>query len=221
MQVEQLAPTDRKHAPGAPGELTLQGDGKAPLAVSISIHDNFESIKSDWETFEKTAISSPFQSFFWLNNWYENIGKPAGEEPVIIALRDAQQQLMMLLALSRVQTPVGNMLVDMGQPVCDYHAPLYAPRFIDCLDAEAMNELWTFVLNALPDTDLVSLTKQPSTLGKTPNPMAWVCIKAYFTPNSYQMSLAGYDDWHDLLATKRSGKARSRMNGKRNKLAKL
>ncbi|MEM1199647.1 MAG: GNAT family N-acetyltransferase [Pseudomonadota bacterium] len=221
MQVEELAQTNRNYAPGDPGELLLPRKGQAALCLNVTIHSEFEDLRSDWETFEKTALSTPFQSYSWLSAWYDKIGKPAGEEPVIVALRDGQQQLMMLMALSRVHTPVGNMLVDMGQPVCDYHAPLYAHRFLEVLDAEAMNDVWDFILQSLPDTDLVSLTKQPEALGKTPNPMAWVCTKPYFTPNSYQMSLAGYDDWHDLLSTKRSGKARSRMNGKRNKLAKL
>lgn len=221
MQVDQLASTDRKHDVDTPKELVLPRNGQTPLTLAVTVHGDFSDLKSDWEIFEKTAVSTPFQSYSWLYNWYENIGKPAGEEPAIVALRDDQQQLMMLLALSRVQTPVGNMLVDMGQPVCDYHAPLYALRFIEHIDAEMMHEVWAFILNALPDTDLVSLAKQPETLGKIHNPMAWICKKAYFTPNSYQMSMAGYEDWHDLLATKRSGKARSRMNGKRNKLAKL
>ena len=216
-----MALTDRQLDVGAPEELVLQRKGQAPLTLSVTVHTEFASLKSDWETFEKTAVSTPFQSFAWLHNWYENIGKPSGEEPVIIALRDDRQQLMLLMALSRVQTPVGNMLVDMGQPVCDYHAPLYAPRFIEHIDADAMHQVWAFILQSLPDTDLVSLAKQPESLGKTQNPMAWICTKPYFTPNSYQMSLTGYEDWHDLLATKRSGKARSRMNGKRNKLAKL
>ncbi len=189
--------------------------------MTISVHSDFESIKSDWITFEKTAISTPFQSYSWLNTWWEEIGKPAGEEPVIVALRDDQQQLMMLFPLSRVHTPVGEMVVDMGQPVCDYHAPLYAPRFVTRIDPEAIHQIWVAVLNTLPQTDIVSLAKQPEALGKTKNPMAWVCTKDYYTPNSYQMSLTGYDDWHDLLSTKRSGKARSRINGKRNKLAKL
>lgn len=221
MQVEKITPINRDVAPGAPEQLTLQRHNQAPLTLTITVHHDLESIRSDWEVFEKTALSTPFQSFAWLSNWYQHIGKPAGEEPVIVALRDDQGQLMMLLALSRVHTPVGHMLVDMGQPICDYHAPLYAPRFIEHLDADTMHEVWRFVMDALPDADLVSLAKQPEALGKTPNPMAWICTKPYFTPNAYQMSLTGYDDWHDLLATKRSGKARSRMNGKRNKLAKL
>ena len=221
MQVEELTPTNRSYAPGEREELLLPRQGQEAIVLRASVHSTFEELRSDWETFEKTALSTPFQSYTWLSTWYDKVGKPAGEEPVIMVLRDGQQQLMMLMPLSRVHTPVGNMLVDMGQPVCDYHAPLYAPRFLEVLDAGTMGQVWDFILEALPDADLVSLAKQPVAIGKTPNPMAWVCTKPYFTPNSYQMSLTGYDDWHDLLSTKRSGKARSRMNGKRNKLAKL
>ena len=122
-----MAQTNKKLEPSTPREFTLSQHGQAPLRLTISIHSDFESIKSDWITFEKTAISTPFQ-------------------------------------------------------------------------------IWAAVLNTLPQTDIVSLTKQPEALGKTKNPMAWVCPKDYYTPNSYQMSLTGYDDWHDLLSTKRSGK---------------
>lgn len=191
------------------------------MALVISIHSDFESLKDDWETFEKTAVSTPFQSYSWLRTWYETIGKDSGEEPVIVALRDQQQQLMMLFPLARMVTPVGHMVIDMGNPICDYHAPLYAPRFVNRIDAEGIHQIWAFILENLPEADIVSLTKQPEFLGKTRNPMAWVCTKDYYTPNAYQMSLTGYDDWNDLITTKRSGKARSRINGKRNKLAKL
>ncbi|MEM8687428.1 MAG: hypothetical protein AAGF81_08870, partial [Pseudomonadota bacterium] len=127
MQVEELASTNRSYAPGDPGELLLPRKGQAALVLRVTTHSNFEEIRSDWETFEKTALSTPFQSYSWLSTWHEKIGKPAEEEPVIVTLRDGREQLMMLMALSRIHTPVGSMLVDMGQPVCDYHAPLYAP----------------------------------------------------------------------------------------------
>ncbi|MEM7426546.1 MAG: GNAT family N-acetyltransferase, partial [Pseudomonadota bacterium] len=111
---------------------------------------------------------------------------------------------------------------DMGQPVCDYHAPLMSQSFLSTAGADSMAEIWDRVLAALEGTaDTVVLIKQPDRIGITPNPMASLCTAPYFTPTAFQTDLRPYDDFQAFAQAKRSSKARSRLRGKRNKLNRM
>ena len=130
-------------------------------------------------------------------------------------------ELLLLLPLSLAQSPLGAIAQDMGDPVCDYHAPLCSERFLQIADETFMQDLWCQIVESIPDTDIIVLTKQPDLIVTHNNPMSMICRSEYFTPTAYQVNLEEFEAWPEFFAAKRGRKARSTLNGKRNKLQKL
>ncbi|MEM7429962.1 MAG: hypothetical protein AAF441_28170, partial [Pseudomonadota bacterium] len=177
-------------SPATQAESALS-EGPEPASLRVEVHSSFATIASDWMDLETHALATPFQSFHWLSAWHDKIGRQRGLEPAIILLRDQLGRPVFLLPLVVDRSgPIGRVAWDMGQPVCDYHAPLMSQSFLSTAGADSMAEIWDRVLAALEGTaDTVVLIKQPDRIGFTPNPMASLCTAPYFTPTAFQTDL--------------------------------
>ncbi len=190
--------------------------------LKVEIHTSFAAIAADWLELEKHAHSTPFQSHGWLSVWHDTIGRTQDLEPLILGLRDGRGDLVFLLPLVIHRTAAfGNIAWDMGEPVCDYHAPLMAESFIQAATPDNMRELWDRVLASLDGVDAVVLVKQPDIIGFSANPMMAICNAPYFTPTAYQTDLRPFGSFDEFARTKRSSKTRRKLKRKRDKLDRL
>lgn len=125
-----------------------------------------------------TMAGYAFQSEPWLACYAETIGRAAGEEPLLLILReDGIARLLVPLSFARrgsIRT-----IAFLGGRVTDYNAPLCDPAFASGLDGPATERLWQILRVALPPHDVLDVTKMPATLdprdgvaGPVPNPLA-------------------------------------------------
>lgn len=193
----------------------------SPAPIDVSVHEDLAAIEHDWRAFEASADCTVFQTFAWLSTWQRNVGARNDVRPAIVIGRDAHGAVLFILPLATRPLRAARELVFLGSELCDYNAPLLAPRFTAAVPADRFAALWRRIRAALARYphlryDLVRLEKMPATVGLQPNPMLGLGVTlnpsgAYATP------LAG--TWDTFYAAKRSSATRSRDRGKRKKLA--
>lgn len=108
------------------------------------------------------TTSLPFQRRAWLSAWYATLGRSAGRQPLLLALRDKHSgaDLALLPLVQRRQS--GLRLVEFADAdVTDYNAPLLAPHWHQgAAPAVAAQQLWLATREALRGHDLLLLDKQ-------------------------------------------------------------
>ena len=125
-----------------------------------------------------TMAGYAFQSEAWLACYQDTLGQAAGEEPLLLTVKEGGSVRMLVpLAFSRrggLRT-----VTFMGGRVTDYNAPLADPDFARNLSRTGAERLWQALRAALPLHDLFDLARMPATLdppegldGAVPNPLA-------------------------------------------------
>ncbi|MGF7162031.1 CelD/BcsL family acetyltransferase involved in cellulose biosynthesis [Rhodoligotrophos appendicifer] len=185
--------------------------------LTLEAHESLASAERDWRKFESAAAGHPFQRYAWLETWQARIGADEGVRPFIVMVRDASGVLRMLLPLAIDRHLGMNRLVPMGDPVCDYHAPLADESFAEILTPEATATLWRAII-ALSGADYGLLTRIPPLLGKVANPFAALRLHR-FSADAHGTRLG--PDWEAFYAARRSTKTRRRFREKEKALSKL
>jgi CelD/BcsL family acetyltransferase involved in cellulose biosynthesis len=114
-------------------------------------------------------------------------------------------------------------LVWLGSELCDFNAPLLAPRFSQSVSPESVKPLWASIGKAIQSDpslryDLINLEKMPARIGGQPNPMLNVGVT--LNPSgAYETPLSG--SWDSFYESARSSATRRRDRTKRNRLAAL
>jgi CelD/BcsL family acetyltransferase involved in cellulose biosynthesis len=189
--------------------------------VAISISDTLSAVETEWRTFEESADCTAFQTFDWLSTWQRCVGVRQGVTPAIIAGRDKGGELLFILPLSVGPAPFARELTFFGTDLCDYNAPLLAPRFVGQIKPAQFSETWRNIAAQLQRDprwrhDLVRLEKMPEMVGGQLNPMLSVGVTPH-PSGAYATPLTG--TWDAFYAAKRSASTRRRDRTKRNRLA--
>lgn len=193
-----------------------------PPPIEFTIYENLSNVEGDWRAFEQQADCTVFQTFDWLSTWQRHIGARGGVRPAIIVGR-AGGEVLLILPLATQKIAFARELVWLGSDLCDYNAPLLAPRFSSSLGTRQFHEVWQHIVATLRSRprlsyDLVRLEKMPGDVGSQPNPMLTLGVTAN-PSGAYRTPLTA--PWEAFYTAKRSSATRRRDRTKRRRLAEL
>ncbi|HBM89769.1 MAG TPA: hypothetical protein DD437_14585, partial [Rhodobiaceae bacterium] len=78
--------------------------GEGRPSVLLSVHNEFSSVEAVWRRFEKVADGFAFQTFDFLETWFEHIGSKADIELQIVVAWGSKAKPLMILPLGIEQT---------------------------------------------------------------------------------------------------------------------
>lgn len=140
--------------------------------IRVAATQSLESAATVWRAFERRAISTPFQTYVWLENWQSQFGAAQGTTPHIVLGHDQSDSLCMIMPLAVRRRRGVRTLSWLGEGLAALHAPIIRPETIPNLDSTALDQLWRAILESAGEVDLVHLSNQPERIGRYLNPLA-------------------------------------------------
>lgn len=143
--------------------------GTASWELTVSIHSE---LPAEWPS----AGAAPdgvfftiFQSREFIKAWMQSFGKKPRWTPHFVKVLDAGGAPLMLLPLCIEMHRGVRILSFLDQGHADYVGPVLFGAPV--LTAEAMTDLWSRILDALPAVDIIRLEKIPPLIDAIPNPL--------------------------------------------------
>jgi len=132
---------------------------------TIEIFNSFEPrLKLLWEEIEKDADLTPFQSYTWLLNWFETVGKPLHKITLCIICIYDEDKLEVILPMGIRKSGVIRKLEWLGGIHSDYMSPIVLNGAGSIYNNFEYH--WKKVLTKLGPFDVLHLLKQlPKTAG--------------------------------------------------------
>ncbi len=206
----------------APDSLVVKREDSSNTAdrvsALLSVHTDFSSVEAIWRQFEKTADCFAFQTFDFLESWFEHIGSRDDVELQIVVAWTVDAVPIMILPLGIETSRFSRKLTWLGSDVNDYNAPLLASNFSERVPPGEFQSLWNKIVSSLPDHDLVELLYQPAMIERQPNP--FMELSSQLNASGAHMTELG-EDFETYYAGKRNAKARSHLRNRRKKLEEI
>jgi CelD/BcsL family acetyltransferase involved in cellulose biosynthesis len=187
-------------------------------SVLLSVHTEFSSVEAIWRQFEKTADSFAFQTFDFLETWYQHIGSLADIDLQIVVAWGTSAKPLMILPLGVETSGSLRKLIWLGNDVNDYNAPLLAPNFTDHVAPGEFAALWSDIQSVLPAHDIVEMMRQPAMVEGQANP--FLELDTQLNASGAHMTVLG-DDFDAYYDTKRNAKAKRHFRSRRKKLEEM
>ena len=189
--------------------------------LSFAIYDDLADVECEWRRFEQVADCTAFQTFDWLVTWQRHVGQRRGVKPVIVICSFAGGETAFILPLAITKENGTRRLSWLGQPQCDYNAPLLAPYFLQRVSPDRFLAAWQEVRAQMQRDpkfrhDWIGLEKMPQTVGDQANPFSLLPVTAH--PSGAHLTQLG-DDWEKFYYAKRSSATRRRDRAKRRHMA--
>jgi len=191
------------------------------VSVSLTVCSDITTIADEWREFQREADCTVFQTIEWMETWQRHIGAGKDVRPAIVLGRDREQKLLFIFPLATQPSGFVRELVWLGSELCDFNAPLLAPRFPQSIQPASFAPLWTSITQAVQGDprlryDLINLEKMPATIGNQQNPMLGIGVT--LNPSgAYEVAISG--SWDTFYSAARSSSTRRRDRTKRNRLA--
>ena len=201
---------------GALGDLAAGPDP----AIDLSVTSDLAALEAEWRAFAPEAAATAFQAFDWLAKWQRHIGSEKGTLPAIVVGRDRLGGLLLILPLAIERTGPVRRLTWLASELCDYNAPLLAPKLLNDLSGDRFKALWRDVIALLRAEsrfrfDIVDLQKMPETIRGLPNPFLSLAVSVH--PSGAYVATLG-PDWDAFYAARRSSATRKRERRQLNQL---
>ena len=178
-------------------------------AIRISSTQSLESASTLWRAFERRAISTPFQTYIWLNNWQSHIGTSHGITPHIVFGHDQSDGLCLIMPFAVSRRRGVLTLTWLGDGLAALHAPILKPEVISHLKSSALEQLWHAILETAGKIDLVHLSNQPARIGGHANPLVSLASGSF---RSAGCTLPLPDRWSEF-AESQEGKPLNEQSG--------
>ena len=188
---------------------------EARPSVLLSVHNEFSSMEAVWRRFEQVADGFAFQTFDFLETWYEHIGSKAGFDLQIVVAWGSKAKPLMILPLGIENCGPLKKLGWLGGDLNDYNGPLLAPNFLEHVAPGEFSKLWEDIQAVLPAYDIAELMRQPAMIDGQPNPFLELGTKLNAS-GAHMTSMGGdFDAYYD---EKRTAKAKRHFRSRRKKL---
>lgn len=132
--------------------------------VQISVHTDPGSLKAEWLALEAHA-SDPFCGYAWCNAWYETMPRNQGQRPYIIAGRNAQGKLVLLLPLVLEKQMSIKVLSRPARDLAGDYGGILDPELRTNLGEQGLQQIWKSITKKLRGIHLLILngvTQRPS-----------------------------------------------------------
>lgn len=184
-------------------------------SLSISVHQDIDAIEATWRAFEKTAVSTLYQTFIWCRAWLDTVAPSLRARPAVVIGRDEAGQIAFLLPFQIRSRKGVKVLEWLTAPHAGYGLGVFDADFLPRASLW-FGHYWPWVMNAVGPVDAICLTEMPKTLHGCENPLAG--LAGFRAPNrSYAMRLA--PDFDSLYRTNRSGEDRRTARKKEKSMA--
>ena len=138
--------------------------------VRVTIVDDLPSLSAIWQAWEPHTVGTVFQTFELFAAWATHIAPAHTGMWFVVVVYDQRMAMPRFLLPLYQHTCNGVTIiepVDLG--VCDFNSPVLAKDFAP--SRAEMTAIWSAVLDALPTSDLIQVSKLPSHIAGNPNPM--------------------------------------------------
>lgn len=205
MRAQVLAPPVSRST-----DVTLASD----LAdYELAICDTFQNCAGIWRELERDVHIPVFQTYAWMECWYNAIGKARGVTPAIVTVRDRTSGRPVLLLPFGTDTVLGlKTLVWMAQAEADYHAPLTTPHFSARCTPHLMRQIIAKVVQEISGLHAINLIKTATKFEGTANPVALLPHDLH--PSAAHAIALSHKDFDALYASRR-GKSTRRKDKQR------
>ncbi len=166
--------------------------------LRLELLDSLEKGRAIWRSFERRASPSPFQTYSWINNWFQHVGARSNVKPVIVFGYDEDDKLRLVMPLGVRHSTAGKRLIWLGDEFSGYNCPLIDPVLLRMLDNKDVSKIWQNVINAIDDLDLVHLIRQPKRCGTHNNPFL---LNASVSKKTNDRTISLTDSWDEFVET--------------------
>ena len=136
--------------------------------MKITIFSKFnKKIEFEWQSLEKKASATPFQSFLWIKNWYDNVGKPIFNIKLQIVLIKEPDGRSIILPLGIRKVNFVKLLEALGGINSDYFFPLFDPSIK--LNKDNFHKLWKNIEYKIDKFDILFISNQLKSINKKIN----------------------------------------------------
>jgi CelD/BcsL family acetyltransferase involved in cellulose biosynthesis len=180
------------------------------MNLSIKTFHKLDDASATWKKFQDQGSLYVFQSFEWLNNWYQHIGMARGDKPFLVAVFDDAGEPICFLPFSVVSEARMSALTWLGDPLNDYGAPIVVG------EVTGFPEIWAEVTKHLPPVDIVRLPRIPERVGDFANPFCALRCRRYHNSAHY-VRLTG--NWAEFYEKHAGAKTRSTDRRKHRRLS--
>ncbi len=188
----------------------------------IRCYNNLDGISAAWLNFEKQAVFYYFQSFLWISQWYNNIGRNNKVSVLIVAVYEDNCLAALFPFCIERQFKIFRALTWMGGILADYNAPVFLKRLSDDTRKAIVVKVLTY-LTTTKHADFILSKNAPEFLDDgSINP--FLSTKGILSPASHSDHLSApyimLSDWENCY-TKIKKKIRDDSARQRRRLEKL
>ena len=138
------------------------------MGVSYKIFKKFDEVRILWQTLEREGDLVPFQSFYWMNCWYNTIGNKEKNLQLRIIYIEFNCENKILIPLGITKHLLIKKLSYIGNYQSDYMLPIISKNF--SVKKNTFSKVWNKVINDIGYVDLISFNQQTHFINRTPNP---------------------------------------------------
>lgn len=198
-----------------PQEIRLVPPGFAPDRLMLAATSDIAALRSAWRGFETHAAGHVFQSWAFVSNWHNSIGRPRGLEPFIVTASSRDGALRLLLPLAIRSGRAGRWLEWLGGEHADYKGPLVDRAWLDAADPGTVRQVLEEALRLAPGVDAAALEDMPAALGGRAHPFrAFAHAIAPVSAHSVRLE----PDFDAFLRARRGAGSRKKLRQKRRRL---
>jgi len=183
-------------------------------ALSLTVAPSLDALAADWQALQERAPVSPYQTFDLAESWVRHAPEAAGFEVRIGVLRDAGDEVVMILPFGlvrRLGTTVG---VYLGGSHFNVNMPLVDPSLR--LGPDAVIRIFDAYCR-MTGADLLHLGNQPVEWRNAEHP--FLCMPHYGAPDDNRFINVAHGDYETYFANQLTRKMRSQLRRKAMKFA--
>lgn len=169
--------------------------------IRFELFEDLEAVRDEWQTLEKTAACTPFQTYAWAHCWRTHVECAAEVRPLILVGRDDKDTVQIILPLAlRKHGPV-TILEWLAGDHASYTGGLFRASLLNGLSKVEFLNLWSKVTALLPSFDIARFMAQMPDLYGHVNPTT--CLGAKESASTY-FRITIDDEWDSFHRARRS-----------------
>lgn len=148
------------------------GTGFRSSDLNFTIVDRLEVVQDVWQRFQKTAATSPHQSFEWVSAWLDRSDEGRAQEVKIVVVSTNTGSCIAILPLGIRRERGCSILEWLGGNQGNYASGLFCRDAWDGSAAPDFASLWSDIVDQIGPVDVVHLSAQPDDISGLANPFA-------------------------------------------------
>jgi len=182
--------------------------------IKLKIYDDPTKIADRWLEFEKSAVCSLYQSFYWIETWCRFAASHYGEQPLIILGEHSNGEIAFIWPMAITRCFGISVLSWLGQTYAGYNLGLYRPDIMAMVGEKELKRFLKEIKLHRPELAAVNFYHQPLEWEGITNPFSLLpSVPTY--ENSYMLKLPDNFDIFYKTVVSRKIRQVQRRNEKR------